>query len=298
MEPRVSIITPSLNQGRFIERTIRSVLDQSAEDIEYLVFDGGSRDETLDILKRYESRLRWVSEPDQGQADAVNKGLRRCRGEVIGWLNSDDIYYPNAVAAACEYFESCPDIDVIYGEANHIDEKDRIIDVYPAEDWDPRRLAEVCFLCQPAVFFRRRVIERFGVLDERLHFCMDYEYWLRLALGGASFARSRQVVAGSRLYAETKTLGSRVKVHREINNMLRARLGRVPDRWLFNYAHAVLDESGIPRSARFLFPVSVAGASILAAVRWNQRVSAGMFQLAGTWVGAGVHGALPSWMKK
>jgi len=298
MEPRVSIITPSLNQGRFIERTIGSVLDQSVEDIEYLVFDGGSRDETLDILKRYESRLRWVSEPDRGQADAVNKGLRSCRGDVIGWLNSDDIYYPNAVAAVCEYFGSRPDIDVIYGEANHIDEKDRMIEAYPAEDWDLQRLADVCFLCQPAVFFRRRVIERFGVLDERLHFCMDYEYWLRIALGGASFGRLRQVVAGSRLYAETKTLGSRVKVHREINNMLRARLGRVPDPWLFNYAHAVLDESGVPRSARFFFPLLVAAASIMAAVRWNQRVSSGMFQLAGKWVGAGVHGALPSWMRK
>jgi len=298
MEFRVSIITPSLNQGRFIERTIRSVLEQPMEDIEYLVFDGGSSDETLDVLKRYESRLHWISEPDHGQAAAVNKGLRRSRGDVIGWLNSDDIYYPDAVAAACRYFASRPDIDVIYGEANHIDEKDRIIEAYPAEDWDVQRLAEVCFLCQPAVFFRRRVIEKFGLLDERLHFCLDYEYWLRLALGGANFGRLRQVVAGSRLYAETKTLGSRVKVHREINTMLRARLGRVPDRWLFNYAHAVLDGSGVPRSARFRFPVFVAIASIMAALRWNQRVSASMLQLTGTWIGAGVRGTLSSWMKK
>jgi len=298
MKPRVSIITPSLNQGRFIERTIRSVLDQPVEDIEYLVFDGGSRDETLDVLKRYESRLSWVSEPDRGQADAVNKGLRRCRGDVIGWLNSDDIYYSGAVAAACNCFDTRPDIDVIYGEANHIDEKDRIIEAYPSEEWDPRRLADVCFLCQPAVFFRRRVMERFGILDERLHFCMDYEYWLRLALGGARFGRLGQVVAGSRLYAGTKTLGSRVKVHREINTMLRARLGRVPDRWLFNYAHAVLEETGVPRSARFRFPVLVAAASVLAAIGWNRRVSTGMLQIAGTWVGAGVRAALPSRMKK
>ena len=298
MAPSVSIITPSLNQGRFIERTIRSVLDQPVGDLEYLVFDGGSTDETRDILKRYESRLCWVSEADRGQADAVNKGLRRCQGDVIGWLNSDDIYYPNMVAAASEYLASRPDIDVVYGDANHIDEQDVIIEAYPTEDWDVQRLADVCYLCQPAVFFRRRVVERFGVLNEGLHFCLDYEYWLRLGLGGARFERLRQVVAGSRLYAETKTLGSRVKFHREINNMLRAQSGRVPDRWLFNYAHAVLDENGVPRSAPFRFPVFVAATSIMAAVRWNRRVSPGMLRLTRTWIGAGLQSVLPGWVKK
>jgi hypothetical protein len=186
----------------------------------------------------------------------------------------------------------------VYGDANHIDEKDGIIEAYPTEDWDLQRLADVCYLCQPAVFFRRSVVERFGVLNEGLHFCLDYEYWLRFAIGGASFGRLRQVVAGSRLYAGTKTLGSRVKFHREINNMLRAQAGRVPDRWLFNYAHAVLDETGVPRTARFRFPVFVAIASIMAAVRWNRRVSLPMLQLAGTWVGAGVQSVLPGWVKK
>ena len=298
MADRFSIITPSLNQGRFIERTIRSVLDQPVEDLEYLVFDGGSGDQTLDVLKRYESRLCWVSEPDTGQAAAINKGLKRCRGDVIGWLNSDDIYYPGTVAAVRDYFASHPHIDVLYGDANHIDEDDRIIEAYPAEDWDLQRLADVCYLCQPAVFFRRSVIDRFGLLNERLHFCLDYEYWLRLAHGGARFGRFRQVVAGSRLYAETKTLGSRVKFHREINSMLRARLGRVPDRWLCNYAHAVLDERGVPRAAPFRFPVFVAVLSILASVRWNQRVSLAMLRLSRSWIAAGLYGLLPSWVKK
>jgi len=295
---RVSIITPSLNQGRYIERTIRSVLDQPVEDLEYLVFDGGSHDETLSILRRYDTRLRWVSEPDRGQAHAVNKGLQRAKGDIIGWLNSDDVYYPAMVAAAAEYLASHPGIDVVYGDANHIDEEDRIIEAYPTEAWDLQRLMNVCYVCQPAVFFRRRVVERFGLLKERLHFCLDYEYWLRLGLGGASFGRMRQVLAGSRLYAETKTMGSRVKFHREINNMLRSVLGHVPDRWLFNYAHAVLDEGGVPRTAPIRFPVFVSALSILSAIRWNRRVSPGMLQLMRTWIAADVRNALPGWMNR
>jgi glycosyltransferase involved in cell wall biosynthesis len=298
MAYKVSIVTPSFNQGRFIERTILSVLEQGVKDLEYFVVDGGSRDETVEILKRYESRLWWVSEPDRGQADAVNKGLRRCRGDLIGWLNSDDIYYPGMVAAACEFLASRPEVDVVYGDANHIDAQDKVIEPYPTEEWDPRRLVDACYLCQPAVFFRRSVIEKFGLLNERLNFCMDYEYWLRLAAGEASFGRLRQVIAGSRLHPETKTLGSRVEFHREINDMLHERLGRVPDRWLVNYAHALLDEKGVPRTARFRFPVLVSAASIMAAMLWNRRISPGMLQLAGTWVGAGVQGARPGRVKR
>jgi len=289
----VSVVTPSFNQGRFIERTIRSVLSQPVGDLEYFVVDGGSSDETVDVLKQFEPRLRWVSEKDRGQGDAVNKGLREVHGEVVGWLNSDDIYYPDAIPAVCEFFASHPEVDLLYGDANHIDEQDGIIEAYPTEPWDLRRLTEACFICQPAVFFRRRVFEKFGVLDAQLRYSMDYEYWIRLGQRGAKFGWLRRVLAGSRLHSETKTLGSRVAVHREINTMLCEHLGRTPDRWLFNYAHAVLDEKGISRTRARRFAISVSAVSLYAAARWNRRISPGMLQTVRHWIGGSAPQAAP-----
>ena len=129
-------MTPSYNQGRFIERTIRSVLDQNVPSLDYMVVDGASTDETVDVLKKYEARLHWVSEKDNGQTEAVNKGLKWAGGDIIGWLNSDDIYCPGALSAVINLFEKCPQIDVVYGEADHIDENDNIIENYYTEDWD------------------------------------------------------------------------------------------------------------------------------------------------------------------
>lgn len=273
---KVSVITPSFNQGVFIERTLQSVAIQTGAQIEHVVFDGGSTDETLEILRRFTPAVRWVSEPDKGQTDAVNKGIRATDGEIIGWLNSDDVYYPGAIARVVAYFEMHPEIDIVYGKADHIDLEDRPYEAYPTEPWDFERLKEACFICQPALLFRRRVVEQFGALDTELNYCMDYEYWLRLGKSGARFAHLEEKLAGSRLYKENKTLGARVNVHREINNMFRTLLGSVPDRWLLNYAHAVV-ESRLQRSEHpTWFVARLLISSLGAALRWNGGVSSNM----------------------
>jgi glycosyltransferase involved in cell wall biosynthesis len=289
MSFKVSVITPSYNQGRFIERTINSIITQQFDGrLEYLVMDGGSQDQTVAILKRYDSDLQWVSEKDQGQAHAVNKGLARATGDIIGWVNSDDIYYPGAIAAACNVFETNGEVDVVYGDAHHIDESDGVIEPYPTEAWNFDRLLGTCYLCQPAVFFRRSVVDRFGPLNDNLQFCLDYEYWIRLALGGANFFWKRQLLAGSRLYPETKTLAFRIPAHDEILDMLHEQFGRVPDQWLYNYAHVFLEQKRVPRSRRLLFPLLVSAISFYASLRWNHGISIAMRKTTRRWTGAAI----------
>lgn len=274
----VSIVTPSYQQGRFIQRTLQSVADQQAPgvEIEHVVFDGGSTDNTVDIVKHFHPPVRWISQKDEGQADAVNRGICDTNGRIIGWLNSDDIYSPGAIAGVVDYFSAHPEVDVVYGMADHIDEKDRAFESYPTEPWDFQRLRETCFICQPAAFFRRRVVERHGLLDKTLNYCMDYEYWLRLGKAGRRFAYFEQKLAGSRLYADNKTLGARVKVHREINDMFKKMFGSVPDQWLINYAHAVtaqnIDRS---QSSRF-YAINCLALVIYSAWHWNRRVPSKM----------------------
>ena len=227
--------------------------------------------------------MRWVSEKDKGQADAINKGIQATDGEIIVWLNSDDIYYPGAVARVVDFFEQNPEVDVVYGRADHIDVDDHAFEQYPTEPWDFERLKETCFICQPALFFRRRVVEAYGLLDQSLHYCMDYEYWLRLGKAGVRFAYLSEKLAGSRLYADNKTLGSKVKVHREINDMFKKMFGRVPDRWLFNYAHVVVEDrlGGRKRSALIVLEIGVR--SLFAALWWNRKVSAHMANFVVQW---------------
>ena len=270
---KVSIITPSLNQAPFIERTIQSLLAQQWRPLEYIVFDGGSTDGTLDILKKYDGQLRWVSEPDKGQSDAVNKGIRTATGDVIGWLNSDDIYYPGAVKLGVEFLAAHPELDAVYGMADYIAADDSIIDSYPTEPWYFPRLKDVCFICQPALFLRRSVFERHGYLDTNLHYCMDYEYCLRLGRAGVRFGYLETKLAGARMYVGNKTISGRMEAYAEIIDMFRRNFGTVPDSWLFGYAHAVAKKRANvdEHPTRFLFEKGLR--SIVAALRWNRSIS-------------------------
>jgi len=234
---KISVVTPSFQQGRLIRKTIDSVLEQKYPDKEYVVFDGGSKDETVPILKSYGGRLQWVSEPDEGQTHAINKGIQATDGGIIGWLNSDDVYYSGALEVVAKTFRDHPEVDVVYGLADHIDEADKVLEPYPVEEWNFERMKETCIICQPACFFRRRVIERHGFLNEKLNWCMDYEFWLRLGKQGARFLKISHKLAGSRMYADNKTLSARVKIHEQINDVMKTHFGRVPDRWIFNLAH-------------------------------------------------------------
>jgi glycosyltransferase involved in cell wall biosynthesis len=180
--PLVTIVTPSYNQVRFLEATLRSVLEQDYPNIEYLVVDGDSNDGSVDIIHRYADRLTWwVSEKDSGQSEAINKGLRRAHGEIVGWLNSDDVYLPGAVSEAVVAFQSHPDAGLVYGDALAIDAEDKPFNVMRARQYTLADLMAFNIICQPAAFMRRFVLERVNYLNPSYQLLMDNLLWMRMA---------------------------------------------------------------------------------------------------------------------
>jgi hypothetical protein len=181
--PRISLITPSYNTGRYIGAAIESVLDQNYPNLDYLVMDGGSTDDTLHVLQSFGDRIRWVSQKDQGQTDAIHRGFAQTTGEILGWLNADDTLAPGALRTAADFFAAHPDIALMYGDAQYIDAEGAPIGpCVHVEPFNLDRLRHYSdFIVQPAAFFRRSAYEAVGGLDIRLHYGMDYDLWLKLA---------------------------------------------------------------------------------------------------------------------
>lgn len=205
--PFVSIVTPSYNQARFLEETIRSVLSQDYPHLEYIIVDGASTDGSLNIIQHYANRLAWwVSEPDHGQTDAINKGFSQANGEILAWLNSDDTYRPGAVSAAIKCLLQYPEYGLVYGGADFIDERGDLIGRFPARQTDYRRLRQgYVHIPQQAAFFRASFWRKVGPLDPSFYFAMDYDLWVRIA----AFAPIRympEIWANFRLHTGGKTI--------------------------------------------------------------------------------------------
>lgn len=209
--PRITIITPSLNQGSYIEQTIKSVLDQGYPDLEYIVIDGGSTDGTLDILRNYEGRLTWISEKDAGQSDAINKGIRMATGDIIAYLNSDDLYEDGALNSVAERFLSDPSLKWLTGRCRIIDENGGEVRK-PITAYKNFLLKRYSFnvllitnpISQPATFWRREVMDEIGLFDVHEHLAMDYDYWLRLGQKYDPCIVDRYL-ASFRVYRQSKT---------------------------------------------------------------------------------------------
>jgi len=183
----VSVVVPCLNRAHLIVPTLESILGQDYPRIECIVADGGSTDGTVEILMRYSDRIRWFSEPDRGHADAINKGWQRSRGDVLAWLNADDMWVvPGAVSQAVGYLREHSDVDLVYGECEAVDMEGRLIARSYHHEWDLEHAVVQCDYCipQPTSFIRRRVLERVGWLDTSFMSKKDHELWLRVGLTG------------------------------------------------------------------------------------------------------------------
>jgi len=183
--PKISLVTPSFNQAEFIEETIRSVIMQGYPNLEYIIIDGGSTDGSIEIIKKYEEHLAyWVSEPDQGQAHAINKGFRISTGDIIGWINSDDFYHPQTFNKVARFFIENKE-EFIYGMTHYIDENSNVIGTFNSKPL-PNNYRKYTYwrawnVPQPSVFFRKVIFDKYGYLDENLNYSLDYEFFLRIS---------------------------------------------------------------------------------------------------------------------
>jgi glycosyltransferase involved in cell wall biosynthesis len=226
--------------AKYLTETIESVLAQDYPNIEYIVVDGGSTDQSLAILERYQGRLRYFSEPDSGPSDAAVKGFRQARGEIFAWLNADDSYLLGAVRTGVEYLQTHPETDVVYGEGWWTDDNGATIERYPTLPFDAKVLERDCFICQPASFIRASSYRRCE-LDPAVNRSFDYDLWIRMAKAGFRFAAIPQYLANSRMHQGAKTIYERDSVFQASMDLLKRHYGYVPLPWIFGYTAYRLD---------------------------------------------------------
>lgn len=311
-----SIITPSFNQGPYIQETIDSVINQTGDFfIDYIVFDAGSKDETISILKDFERVLnswpvvkegnglvfrrsparktnlgisfRWASESDYGQTHAINKGIKISVGEIVAYINSDDIYCDGAFEAVAQAYSGNPTVAGYYGEGIHFSKDSQFIELYPTEDFNSQRLNIYCPICQPSVFITRSTIDKVGAFNEGLRFSMDYEYWLRLTKLDLRLKYIPQIFAGTRLYQDAKTMKFSVKVHREIADVQLRILESVSDHWLDSLATLITNSNfgyRLTKGKLFVLVFSIIGFWLR--LRYNGRVNKQFFRRTLAWMRA------------
>lgn len=207
-KPRISIVTPSFNQAQFLEETICSVLSQDYPQIEYIIIDGGSTDGSVKIIKKYKQHLSgWVSEPDTGQSEAINKGWKMASGDIIAWLNTDDTYCPGAISAVADIFQNDPETILVHGAANTYGQS--LLFTSQPFAMDPYEMIVSCggVTTQPSIFFKRTVLDQVGYLNTNLHYIMDWEYLIRIGLhfGSHRFQKTDTILSNNRDWPGTKT---------------------------------------------------------------------------------------------
>src|SRR5215831_13632188 len=214
--PVVTIVTPSYNQGHFIRATIESVLSQDYPHVEYIIMDGGSTDETASVVKDYSSRLKFISEKDRGQSHAINKGFQIAKGSVLAWLNSDDLYLPGCITTAVESFGHNPSAGALYGEGYLIDRSGNTTGRFPCTEpfnlWKLAYLSD--YILQQTVYFRKDVLDDVGLLDESLHYTMDWDILIRIGKK-YDLAYIPEYMGCLREYAEAKSFAGGKRRSRE-----------------------------------------------------------------------------------